>query len=244
MGYCRLTCLNARDLLKAVVASDIGCNIGGCMMNILSYADDMVLLAPSWRGLQCLLNIIDKAAMDIDMTFNTDKTLCMIFNPKDSHKIVCNNFPQFCLAGHRLSFVPVFKYLGHIGLLVIDNVIVMQDDGDVLLELKCLFTRTNILVRRFAKCSVDVKIRLFRSYCICFFDIALWKNVKQSVIKKLEYAYVKSLKIFFNFHKFASVTGMLLELGLPSFRTIRHNAVCRFSRRVSTVYAVILWFEL
>jgi len=96
-----------------------------------------------------------------------------------------------------------------------------------------MFTRTNILVRRFAKCSVDVKIRLFRSYCICFFDIALWMNVKQSIVKKLEYAYVKCLKNVFNFHKFASVTGMLLELGLPSFRTLRHNAVLRFSSRVS-----------
>jgi len=87
----------------------------------------------------------------------------MLFNPIERYKIVCNNFPQFCLAGHRLSSVPVFKYLGHI----IDNE--MQDDDDVLRELKCLFTRTNILVRRFARCSVDVKIRLFRSYCICFF---------------------------------------------------------------------------
>jgi len=54
---------------------------------------------------------------------------------------------QFCLAGHTLSFVglPVFKYLGHI----IDNE--MQDDGDVLRELKCLFTRTNSLIRRFLR---------------------------------------------------------------------------------------------
>ena len=59
----------------------------------------------------------------------------MIFNPKDSQKIVCNNFSQFCFAGHRLSFVPLFKYLGHIT----DNV--MQDDRDVLRELKCLLTR-------------------------------------------------------------------------------------------------------
>jgi len=58
-------------------------------------------------------------------------------------------------------------------------------------------------------------------------------NVKQSIVKKLEYAYVKCLKNVFNFHKFASVTGMLLELGLPSFRTLRHNALWGFSSRVS-----------
>jgi len=37
----------------------------------------------------------------------------MLFNPIERYKIVFNNFPQFCLAGHRLSYVPVFKYLGH-----------------------------------------------------------------------------------------------------------------------------------
>jgi len=51
-----------------------------------------------------------------------------------------------------------------------------------------LFTRTNILIRRFARCSVDMKMRLFRSYCMFFVDIALWNRVKQSVIKKLESA--------------------------------------------------------
>jgi len=44
--------------LKAVVKSCIGYNIAGWFINILAYADDMVLLAPSWRGLQCLLDII------------------------------------------------------------------------------------------------------------------------------------------------------------------------------------------
>jgi len=63
--------LYVRDLLKAVVASNIGCNIAGCMMNILAYADDMVLLAPSWKGLQDLWIIIDEVAVEIDTSFNT-----------------------------------------------------------------------------------------------------------------------------------------------------------------------------
>ena len=58
--------LYVRDLLKVVVSSCIGCNIAGWSINILAYAGDMVLLAPSWRGLQCLLDIIDKAAVHID----------------------------------------------------------------------------------------------------------------------------------------------------------------------------------
>ena len=48
-------------------------------------------------------------------------------------------------------------------------------------------------------------------------------NVKQSVVKKLESAYVKCIKMFFL--TFISVRDMLLELVLPSFRTLRHNVV-------------------
>ena len=106
------------------------------------------------------------------MSFNTKKTVCMIFNPHFNHKVISGIFPQFHLAGCKLSFVPNFKYLGHI----IDNR--LQDDDDVYRELKCLFTRTNILIRRFSHCSLNVKLRLFRSFCICFYDIALWRNVK------------------------------------------------------------------
>jgi len=36
-----------REVLSGIVDSNIGCNIGGYMVNILAYADDLVLLAGS-----------------------------------------------------------------------------------------------------------------------------------------------------------------------------------------------------
>jgi len=39
---------------------------------------------------------------------------------------------------------------------------------DIERETRNMFIRTNILLRRFGKCSVDVKLSLFRSYCLCF----------------------------------------------------------------------------
>jgi len=48
-----------RDLINRVTNSGISCNFKGIPINLLAYADDMVLLAPSWRALQdlfyCLL---------------------------------------------------------------------------------------------------------------------------------------------------------------------------------------------
>ena len=60
-----------------------------------------------------------------------------------------------------LSFVEQFRYLGHI----VDNK--LCDDRDIKREIKALYTRSNILCRRFKRCSVSVKLILFRSYCLC-----------------------------------------------------------------------------
>ena len=40
-----------RELLVAIDSSAVGCFIGNHCFNVLVYADDIVLLAPSWRGL-------------------------------------------------------------------------------------------------------------------------------------------------------------------------------------------------
>ena len=50
-------------------------------MNFLAYADDLVLLVPSWRALQTLISVAEFAACNITMTFNTKETVCMIFDP-------------------------------------------------------------------------------------------------------------------------------------------------------------------
>ena len=52
----------------------VGCNIIGAFVNILAYADDIVLLVPSWKGLQLLIDIFRQATIDIDMVCNVDKT--------------------------------------------------------------------------------------------------------------------------------------------------------------------------
>ena len=38
------------DFMSTVVRTNIGCNFAGTFVNLLAYADDLVLLAPSWRG--------------------------------------------------------------------------------------------------------------------------------------------------------------------------------------------------
>ena len=217
-----------RELIDRVTKLNIGCGYFGTNINLLAYADDMVLLAPSWFGLQKLLSVIEDAANEINMSFNTKKTVCMVFNPCNKHKVVCNSFPDFKLAGCNLLFVDNFKYLGHI----IDNR--LNDDSDIKRELKSLFVRANLLCRRFQRCSLQVKIKLFRAFCICFYDTALWFNFTAGTLSKFISCYNKCLKYFFGYLKYSSVTTMLLELGLPSCNTLLHNYNISFLSRLNT----------
>jgi len=56
-----------RGMLLTIAESRIGCYIGGLSVNILAYADDIVIISPSWRGLQALLDKLSLCARTIDM---------------------------------------------------------------------------------------------------------------------------------------------------------------------------------
>jgi len=233
LSPCLFNCY-LRDLIIAILSTKVGCNIGGLFVNILAYADDVVLLAPSWSALQLLINMLADCALTIDMLCNTDKTVCMIFPPKDKRKVVTSVFPCFKMNNLDLKYVDEFKYLGHI---ISNN---ERDDNDVLREVRAMFTRTNILARRFSSCSVSVKTVLFRSYCICFYGMELWKCYNLSTVNRLRSCYIKCMKLFFKYSKYYSVTDMLTELRLPSFDTLIYNSRLNIARQVQSSHNSII----
>ena len=91
----------------------------------------------------------------------------MVFNPKNKSKVVCGNFPCFTIDSKLIEFVSEFRYLGH----VITKT--MSNDEDIERAIRNMYIRTNMLLCRFGKCSKKVKVRLFRSYCLCLYGTAL-----------------------------------------------------------------------
>jgi len=112
----------------------------------------------------------------------------------------------------------LIKYLGHI--IFSDR----KDNDDIQREVRNMFMRTNLLIRRFSKCSFAVKLVLFKAYCICLYDACLWSNYKTGCLSKLKLCYHKCIKMFFGFKRCDSVTQILFNLGLPSFDTLLHNS--------------------
>ena len=99
-----------------------------------------------------LIDILVVGASKIDMICNTLKTVAMVFNPKVKRWVLDVGFPNFTLGNTMIKFVHVFKYLGH----VINNR--LNDDDDINREIRGTFARTNTLIRKFSKCSLNVKM--------------------------------------------------------------------------------------
>ena len=178
------------QLITEICLCNAGCKIGTMPTNIFVYADDIVLLCPSWYAMQVLLTVLEKHCVLLDLCCNIMKTVCMVFNPKDKSKVVCNNFPCFSVGGKPLQFVTEFKYLGHV------ITCTLSDDKDLHREMRNMYTRTNTLLRRFGKCSKKVKVRLFRSYCVCMYGTALWNTYTVNCMKKLRSCYHRCIKSF------------------------------------------------
>jgi len=103
------------------------------------------------------------------MMVNVQKTVAMVFSPKRRAMVVAKEFPLFKVDDKYIQYVEQFKYLGHI----ITNT--LTDDDDINREIKKMFVRTNMLIRKFHNCS---------TFCICLYDVALWKTFKIGSLNK------------------------------------------------------------
>jgi len=89
-----------------------------------------------------------------------------------------------------------------------------------------------MLARHFYSCSVAVKLRLFKSFCLCFHDAALWNIFTAGSFNKFRSAYVKCIKKIFRYTKFYSVTAMFNELNLQNFDSLIDECRIDFQRQV------------
>ena len=70
------------DLSTKLKKHYAGCKIANMIINHLFYADDLVLLCSSQRGLQELLEICEMYAAEHDIIFNTKKSVTLIRRSK------------------------------------------------------------------------------------------------------------------------------------------------------------------
>ena len=203
--------------------SRLGCCIANNPMNNLSWADDLVVIAPSSHALAGMMKVCDRFAEEHLMIFNTKKTKCMLFNNKN-----CNitEVPTIKLSGRTLQFVAEFTYLGHV--ISGDR----SDDADILNQNRKLCARGNMLIRKFKSCSMDIKSVLFRTYCSSIYGMALWHRHRASSLNRLRVNFNNILRRLANRPPWSSASELFVSLGLKGFHEIRRTSCHSLSSRL------------
>jgi len=86
-----------------------------------------------------------------------------------------------------------------------------------------------MLITKIHRCSVNVKLTLFKNFCLCVYDTALWKYFSATAYSKFKSVYNKCIKKMFDYTRRDSMTGVFLELSLSTLNTIVHNSRVLFA---------------
>lgn len=230
------------DLNKKLSEASVGCALNGVPFNNFSYADDMCIISPSAAGLRKLLLICENFASEHDILFNAKKSVCMIFRTKF---LKIYNTPNFYLNGNILEFVDEFKYLGH---MICND---LNDDCDIKRQYRSICRKVNMLKRKFYKCSFEVKIQLFQSYCMNIYCVSLWSNCGISSLNKMKIMYNNAFRILMGFNSRCSASNMFVKNNVRSFYEMRRNSIYSLFKRlresenqlVCTIISSDLWYN-
>lgn len=215
--------LYVNELIEGLSSTRVGCHIGGVSFNNISYADDMVLLGPSVNSIKQLLKKCEGYAEQHGLRYNAVKSELVVFKaPKYNPKTV----PEIMLCGVPLNVVNKVKYLGH--MLTAD----LSDDLDLERERRAMAVRGNMLARRFARCSNEVKLTLFKAYCQTFYTCSLWARFTQRAYNALRVQYNNILRMLLRLPRHCSASGMFAQASTDDFFAIRRKRIGSLLRRV------------
>ncbi|XP_047997277.1 uncharacterized protein LOC125234900 [Leguminivora glycinivorella] len=209
-------------LIEELSSAGVGCSVDGCFVNNISYADDMVLLSPSVNGLRILLDICDRYAVAHGLQYNVKKSEVLLF--KSGTKTY--PIPPIMLSGSPLQTVTKFKYLGH---WVTDT---LRDDADIERERRALSVRCNMLSRRFARCSTQVKITLFKTYCQTLYTCNLWSDYTKKAYSALRVQYNNAFRGMLGLPWRCSASGMFAAWRTDGFHAVMRKRVASLCERV------------
>ena len=150
------------------------------------YADDLCLVSLSSSGMQHLHSICKEYASTHKLLYNGSKSFALCFK-KNTLKV---SFPSFYLDPMKIPIVDQCRYLG---ITISTN----NTDVDLKKQMRKLYANVNSLLRKFSKCSVDVKCFLFKTYssnlyCAMRFDCtpSSTKKVKNCIQQQPATIYV------------------------------------------------------
>ena len=213
-----------KECVQEVALQDEGCFVGSSKCNILAYADDIILMAPSANGLQKLVGTFGESIKQIKLRVNGDKSKYMVF--KHNRKLDINS--SIYLNEELLERVYVYKYLG----------IMLKDDlsngSDVERVMSNFLTQFNALYHKFNFASQNVLNFLFKTYSSSFYGIELWYNDRNRLknMHKISVAYHKAIKRVVNLNTWDSNHIACEIIGVNLFQHLQAKRMHNYYRSV------------
>ena len=108
-------------------------------------------------------------------------------------------------------------------------------------QMRKLYANINMLIRKFSKCSPDVKCFLFKSYSSNLYCSILGYDCSKTALKKLRIAYNNSLRKLLGISKYNSASERFVCLNIPSFNELLRKYVYSYRSRLLASHNCILF---
>ena len=210
------------DLSIRLSSLNIGCFSGNKIMNHIMYADDITLISPSLFGLRTLLKTCEDYSHDFDIKFNGMKCKCLTFSAKRLSFTVGKVI--FCDV--VLDWVSTITYLG------VKLSWNLDDKSEVMAQLRNFYARSNFIIRRFSRCSVLVKLRLFMAFCSNIYLCQLWLLLPKFVLNRFRIARNNVVRKIVGLPSHCSASEMLVFYRIDNFDASLRMARAKFYDRL------------
>ena len=186
------------EILETISKLEYGCKLGLSRVNIVAYADDIILIADSLENLERMYIIFKNFIDNLDLKINISKSKIMIFSMKAQKD---NNINSITLGNSTFEVVKQYKYLGF----VLTNT--LCDEADVKDKLNSFYRCFNSFYRNFNGLNLDILLYLFNVYTLPNYGISLWSstNIKNKInFKTFCVAFNSSFKKMLQVSKYSS----------------------------------------
>ena len=133
--------------------------------------------------------------------------------------------------------IPTVEQCRYLGTTISTN----NSDVDLKRQMRKLYANVNLLLRKFSKCSVDVKCSLFKTYCSNLYCAPMWFDRTKAALKKLKIAHIDSLRRFMFLPWLNSATEMLVNFEIHSFDEMLRMFVFSFRYRVTASHNQLIF---
>ena len=215
-------------LLLDLKHSGYGFQLRDTFTGVLPYADDITLICPSLRGMNCMLKICSDFAENFSLTFNSNKSMCIKFG--ESVNVRKKNM----LNDLQIAWVNDVRHLGN----YINKSLSAKDCQQ---KLSTFIGSVNKLNANFRNLQHDAIARLFKSPCCSFYGSQAWR-IDSPDYKRICIACNKSVRNILK-HHILRIPGFLGHCWDSLIFIVNcNNAPYVF--RVQYRITIILWFLL